>query len=135
MTRRTCPRCGAEVNAASTRLKVLSSRRDDDQGAERVYCPHYQHGQVTPEAFEIAFNQDDCFKDSYSCCYCSHRILEQDGGNYCPYEHLDDEARNFFYRRPITHGINHSEDIRQLSLAYWTCTVCKSHIEISRKES
>lgn len=135
MTERVCVRCGSPSNSSIKRLDITSVGNDDENIAERVSCPYYSKSEVTPEAFEANHNMDDCFKDKYNCCYCSHRIVEIEGGNYCPYEYHDAESREMYYLRPRVAPEKGSEyTARKLSMTYWECPVCKTLMEVSRQE-
>lgn len=134
-TRRECSRCGSLVEVETERL-VVTSAIDDDENSEnsRVYCPYYQRSETTTKAFHVLFRMDDCFKDSYSCCYCSHRIIEPEGGHYCPYKYYDPEARNLYYIAPSPDGSSSVQETKT-RIRYWSCPVCGSNFELSRRET
>lgn len=98
---------------------------------KKIYCPYYHKNEICHAAYYYSYNLEDTFKEPYSCCNCSHRILTSEGDSICPYGWLDQEERKMYYLEP---RIKTKENTVIIKARYWTCPICKTVHEISLKE-
>jgi len=124
---KTCARCRHQIETSKlikrkTIIKILQST-DDDNSFDRVYCPYYQHGEICNDAYSYACNVNDCFKDAYSCCNCTHKIYDEDSNSYCQYGYYDSETKNMYYLCPK--DANTSQRKKSV-ISYWKCPFCNT---------
>ena len=132
--KRKCTICHCQSEADSKILKYVKCVDDSQENlCEKEICPYYQRSEVYPNSY-YALGRDACFKDSYSCCYCMHRIISKEEKDYyCIYEHFDPEKRIMYYLKPVCDDTNITKAI--VVIRYWVCPECNSIHEISRKET
>lgn len=136
MKKKTCLRCGCDslytVNLTSS--TYFTFRLNDENAPDKLiknYCPYYDKSEICHNAYYYNHYVDDMFKDAYSCCNCSHRILTPDGEPTCFYDYLDYDAKKMYYLEPLT---KNSENTILVKAKYWTCPICKTVHTISLKE-
>lgn len=132
-----CIRCGNTSDIQKNLKKITTSKIisiNNQCDYEKIYCPYYQHSEICHSAYYYSYSTEDCFKDAYNCCYCSHKVGDDDGNFFCDYDYYDKEVKNMYYLRPIVTGNAKEFKVIKLITTYWECPICKTWYRMSCKE-
>ena len=131
---KTCANCRNELDInGKIKRKTVSipvKVTEDDGKCIKVYCPYYQHSEICNDAYYYSYNVDDCFKDSYSCCNCSHRVYNDENNALCEYDFYDSQMKNMYYFQACE---KNTPSVVKAIVSYWQCPFCKTIHIINRK--
>lgn len=136
-SKKVCIKCGnssiVDIEKMVYKALCIGDNSNIEHG-EKIYCPYYQKSEIYNKAYNISRNFDDCFKDSYSCCFCSHRIMNDEADQFCEFQYLDIEVKNMYYLSPINDQLIKGDTYIEFLIIFWTCPTCGSKFELSRTE-